>query len=121
RIVFPLVGARADTGALRELPHHVDEVPGLLVLALVVLASNRAHGMLGEHVQLLAGRRDRGRELVVDHGRPPCRRQATANPSNVAKPRAFRRNSSTKWSRMYPWPPSTWRALSVIFNAASAL
>src|SRR6266702_2422099 len=47
-------------------------------------------------------------------GAPP---HTTARPSKLANPRALRSQSSTGCSRMYPWPPRTCTALSVMFRA----
>src|SRR5262249_42271317 len=107
--------AAADRVPARELPHHGEEVPWLLVLPLVVLARDRTHRLFRERVDhpLLVG--DVLRQFEVDHDWSP---HTMARPSKAAKPRALRSHSSTMWSRMYPWPPRTCTALSVIVSAA---
>src|SRR6185436_19816940 len=68
---FALLLLAAVTGhgrTARHVPDHVQEVPRFLVLALVVLARDRTHGLLGHHVGHGLHVLHAVGELEVDHG-----------------------------------------------------
>src|SRR5262249_17393693 len=100
--LLPLAAVAGHRRAARDAPHHVEEVPGLLVLLLVALARDRTHRLLGEHVRHGAHVLHAFGGLEVDHGRDSSRNsvQTMASPSSVPKLRASRSSSSTRWSRM---------------------